>query len=89
VIVRVPLTPSQIKASLTRVSPVVLFEDAPFDRLIDSWYPVTYVLNNLTRGMGVVDAYPFVWSAPAIEKLRFVHEIVSDPRNANTAERLS
>jgi len=75
--------------SLTRVSPVVLFEDAPFDRLIDSWYPVTYVLNNLTRGMGVVDAYPFVWSAPAIEKLRFVHEIVSDPRNANTAERLS
>ena len=41
------------------------------------------------HNMGVVDAYPFVWSAPAIEKLRFVHEIVSDPRNANTAERLS
>ena len=39
--------------------------------------------------MGVVDAYPFVWSAPAIEKLRFVHEIVSDPRNADTAEHLS
>jgi hypothetical protein len=75
--------------SLKRVSAGVLSEDAPFDRLIDSWYPVTYVLNNLNRGMGMVDAYPFVWSAPAIEKLRFVHEIVSDPRNADTAEHLS
>jgi hypothetical protein len=62
--------------SLKRVPAVVLSEDV-FDRLIDSWYPVTYVLNNLNRGMGVVDAYPFVWSSPAVEKLRFVHEIVS------------
>jgi hypothetical protein len=67
--------------SLERVSPVVLLEDAAFDQLIDSWYPVTYVLNNLNRGMGVVDAYPFVWSAPAIEKLRYVHDIVCSARD--------
>jgi hypothetical protein len=28
--------------------------------------------------MGVKDSYPFVLPGPAIEKLRFVHEIVSE-----------
>jgi hypothetical protein len=48
-----------------------------FDRLIASWFPLTYVLNNLNRGLGLQDAYPFVLSTPAIEKLRFVHETVA------------
>ena len=48
-----------------------------FDQVINRWFPLTYVLNNLNRGMGLPDAYPFVLSAPAIEKLRFVHEVVS------------
>ena len=29
---------------------------APFDRLIEGWFPLTYVLNNLNRGMGPRDA---------------------------------
>ena len=52
-----------------------------FDRLIDSWFPLTYVLNNLNRGLGLPDAYPFVLSPPAIEKLRFVHETVGRHRS--------
>jgi hypothetical protein len=48
-----------------------------FDQLIADWFPVTYVLNNLNRGMGLPDAYPFVLSAPAIEKLRFVHDVIA------------
>jgi hypothetical protein len=48
-----------------------------FDRLIDSWYPLTYMLNSLNRGMGFADAYPFVLSTPAVEKLRAVHEIIT------------
>ena len=52
--------------------------DRPFDELIESWFPVTYVINNLNRGMGLPDAYPFVLSTPAIDKLRFVHEIIAD-----------
>jgi len=47
-----------------------------FQRLIDAWYPLTYVLNNLNRGLGQSDAYPFVLSAPAVAKLRFVHETI-------------
>ena len=48
-----------------------------FDAMIDSWHPLTYVLNNLNRGMGLPDGYPFVLSAPVIEKLRFVHELIA------------
>jgi hypothetical protein len=48
-----------------------------FDQLIADWFPVAYVLNNLNRGMGLPDAYPFVLSAPAIEKLRFVHDVIA------------
>ena len=50
---------------------------AAFDRLIDDWFPLTYVLNNLNRGMGLPDGYPFVLSPPAVEKLKFVHETLN------------
>jgi hypothetical protein len=48
-----------------------------FDTWMADWYALTYVLNNLNRGMGLPDAYPFVISAPATEKLRFVHAVVA------------
>jgi hypothetical protein len=48
-----------------------------FNQLIADWFPVAYVLNNLNRGMGLPDAYPFVLSGPAIEKLRFVHDVIA------------
>lgn len=47
-----------------------------FEEVIDAWFSVTYVLNNLNRSLGQQDAYPFVLSAPAIEKVRFVHQVV-------------
>ena len=43
-----------------------------FDQLIAEWKVLTYVLNNLTRGLGLADAYPFVLSDRVVEKLRFV-----------------
>ena len=49
----------------------------PFEQLIDNWFPLTYVLNNLNRGLGLPDGYPFVLSTPAIDKLRFVHDTIS------------
>ena len=50
----------------------------PFEELIERWFPLTYVLNNLNRGMGVHDPYPFVLSPPAVEKLRFVHNVIAE-----------
>ena len=57
------------------VALTLLVPESRFDCLIDSWYPLTYMLNSLNRGMGFADAYPFVLSTPAVEKLRMVHEI--------------
>ena len=47
-----------------------------FDGLARAWFPVTVALNGLNRSMGLPDLYPFVLSTPALEKIRFVHEVV-------------
>ena len=47
-----------------------------FDKMIERWFPLTFVLNNLNRGLGLPDGYPFILSTPVIDKLRFVHEVV-------------
>ena len=51
-----------------------------FDQLVRAWIPLTYVLNNLNRGLGLGDSYPFVLSTTIIAKLRFIDHIV---RNAH------
>jgi hypothetical protein len=47
-----------------------------FDRMVEDWLPLTYVLNNLNRGLGLPDSYPFVLSSPVIEKLRFIYQTI-------------
>ena len=62
------------------LSPISVEEVGPegsFGRLMAGWLPVTYVLNNMNRGLGLPDAYPFVLSPPAIEKLKFVHDTIA------------
>jgi hypothetical protein len=59
-------------------------QGAGFDDMIDNWFALTYVLNNLNRGMGLADAYPFVLSNPVIEKLRFIHDTVAGIGKPNT-----
>ncbi|MFT4045529.1 MAG: putative zinc-binding peptidase [Solimonas sp.] len=48
-----------------------------FDALFERWLPLTFALNNLNRGLGQPDAYPFVLSQAAIDKLRFVHDSIA------------
>ncbi len=52
-----------------------------FDRIVENWIPLTYALNSLNRGMGLHDLYPFVLSDSAVEKLRFIHQIVQELGN--------
>ncbi|MGE0593240.1 MAG: putative zinc-binding metallopeptidase [Vicinamibacterales bacterium] len=52
-------------------------DQIPFDRLIAGWFPLTYVVNTLNRGLGLADAYPFVLPPAAVDKLRFVHDLVA------------
>ncbi|MET0344237.1 MAG: putative zinc-binding peptidase [Polyangiales bacterium] len=58
------------------------FED--FDDLMTGWVPMTLALNGLNRSMGLGDPYPFVLSEKAVEKLRFVHEVVEHWNSADT-----
>ena len=60
-----------------RVLPLRGCRPESFEQMIASWFPLTYLLNNLNRGLGLPDGYPFVLSPPAIDKLRFVHEAVA------------
>jgi hypothetical protein len=51
-----------------------------FDKLVEHWVPVTLLVNSLNRSLGQGDAYPFALSVPALEKLRFVHDVIHAPR---------
>lgn len=43
-----------------------------FDEVIERWLALSYALNQLSRSIGQGDLYPFILTAPVIEKLRFV-----------------
>jgi hypothetical protein len=51
------------------------YTEANFDNIIQRWYPLAFALNSLNRSMGHADFYPFVISAPVVEKLKFIHEV--------------
>ena len=67
--------------ALPRLPRAILNQTTPVDPLINSWFALTYVLNNLNRSLGLLDAYPFVLSSPAIEKLRFVHRLIGQSQS--------
>jgi hypothetical protein len=51
-----------------------------FDELARSWIPLKMVLNQLNRSMGKDDLYPFRLTPTVLEKLRFVHVVVTSHR---------
>ena len=57
-----------------------------FDEMTRSWRTVTLALNSLNRSMGLKDAYPFVPTAAVQEKLRFIHELIRQPRQVASKE---
>jgi hypothetical protein len=61
---------------LTREIDLTNRDPESFSRLIEGWFSLTYVLNNLNRGLGLQDGYPFVLSTAAIDKLRLVHTTI-------------
>jgi hypothetical protein len=56
--------------------------------LIDCWFPLTYVLNNLNRGLGHPDAYPFVLSPSVVAKLKFVDDLVGRAKSSPPSDGL-
>jgi hypothetical protein len=56
-----------------------------FTKLFEDWCKLTASLNALNRSMGLDDAYPFVVSISALNKLRFVHRVIEASALENTA----
>jgi hypothetical protein len=52
--------------------------------IIESWIPIVFALNNLSRSIGKPDLYPFVLSARVIEKLGFIHRLVRGCRQIHS-----
>ncbi|HEY8710224.1 MAG TPA: putative zinc-binding metallopeptidase, partial [Burkholderiaceae bacterium] len=50
-----------------------------FGQLVEQWVPLTLLVNSLNRSLGQQDAYPFALSAGALDKLRFVHDLIQSP----------
>ncbi|GAA0859226.1 putative zinc-binding metallopeptidase [Aliiglaciecola litoralis] len=59
-----------------------VYTASSFTHLFNDWCQLTKVLNALNRSMGLDDAYPFVISISALDKLRFVHELVIDAKSS-------
>jgi hypothetical protein len=51
-----------------------------FEDLIEVWLPLTYAVNSLNRSMGQPDLYPFVLPPEGINKLTYIHELISHSR---------
>jgi hypothetical protein len=46
------------------------------DRMLEDWRWLSLMFNRVNRAMGQRDLYPFTLTAPVVEKLRFVHELI-------------
>ena len=57
-----------------------------FDTLVEQWVPLTLLVNSLNRSLGQEDAYPFALSGGALEKLRYVHDVICRTRSRSPAE---
>jgi hypothetical protein len=72
------LKPKHPQAATMKAEPARIPKREPdFDELLQTWMPITHVLNELNRGMGLHDLYPFVLTVKATAKLRFVHEVLT------------
>ena len=59
---------------------------ADFDKLVEHWVPLTLLVNSLNRSLGHDDAYPFALSPAALEKLRFVHNVIRESKQPNAKD---
>ena len=69
--------PRQDEPALSQVLDPIQQDNVPFDKMMDAWRTITYVLNNLNRGLGNADAYPFVLTPASTNKIRFVHDTIA------------
>ena len=73
----VKLEPKHPAAKYMTADPACPFDKKDFEDVLRDWFPLTYALNAFNRGMGLHDIYPFAVSEVAVEKLKFVHQVIA------------
>uniref|UniRef100_UPI0039F13290 zinc-binding metallopeptidase family protein n=1 Tax=Bordetella sputigena TaxID=1416810 RepID=UPI0039F13290 len=62
------------------------WRDAPnaeaFLDMLRRWIGITWVMNEMSRAMGLRDFYPFVLPRAAVAKLHFIHCVIFEPAGA-------
>ncbi|MEN2280655.1 putative zinc-binding metallopeptidase [Algoriphagus sp. SE2] len=53
------------------------YEIMDFNKIYKEWAPISLVINSLNRSMGVPDMYPFVVSQNVIQKMNFIHNLLT------------
>lgn len=56
------------------------------ETLIESWLPISFAVNSISRSMGQPEVYPFILSAAVIEKLGFIHNLIHSERRKRKAQ---
>lgn len=72
------------EAASVRIGDPFIQPPPSFEHMVAQWVPVTLLLNSLNRSLGQQDAYPFALSAGALQKLRYVHDIVRRPHDVDS-----
>ena len=57
-----------------------------FNLLVEQWVPLTLLVNSLNRSLGQGDAYPFALSVGALQKLRYVHDVIRETCSTSTSQ---
>ncbi|MEZ4714455.1 MAG: putative zinc-binding peptidase [Caldilineaceae bacterium] len=52
------------------------YHEPNFERIIDTWLPLTFAVNSLNRSMGHSDLYPFILTQPVLKKMEFIHDTI-------------
>jgi hypothetical protein len=52
------------------------YHSPSFDIMLKQWLPLTLAVNNVNRSGGQPDLYPFVLSAPVVEKFSYIHQLI-------------
>lgn len=57
--------------------------------LVEQWLPVSQFINAMDRSLGAHDSYPFAMPTPVIEKLEFIHKVISAAARGEVAMRFA
>ena len=61
---------------LSTAADVQPYRDGDLRPVVETWIPLAFALNSINRAMGQKDLYPFILTAPVVEKLDFMHRLV-------------